>query len=110
MPLRHREILVNELDRHGALADSGCDTVHCAGTKVARDEDARDTRLERERLALEFPVAFEIVVERDVAAGMNEPLVASQHFRRQPGSMRARADKDEECCELLDATLCTVEA
>ena len=46
---------MDEFDRHGALADAGGNTLRGPMPDIAGDEDARNTRLEIERIAIRRP-------------------------------------------------------
>src|SRR5205823_3260572 len=51
------QVLVDEGDRHAALADGRCDALHRPEAHVAAGEDAGDARLEQVGVALELPLA-----------------------------------------------------
>src|SRR5262245_31771477 len=88
--LRLPEILVDEGDRHAALADGGRDTLHGAGADVAACEDPRHARLEQVRIALELPPP----VGEDVRAGEHEAAPVERDLGRKPGGLGVRADED----------------
>ena len=50
------QILVDERDRHAALADCGGDALHLAEANVTTREDARNAGLEEIWISVELPV------------------------------------------------------
>src|SRR5215208_2934618 len=83
------EVLVDERDRHAALADGRRDAFHRAEPHVAAREDPRYARLEQVRIAFELPPSD----EWDVGAGEHEAAAVACDLGRQPGRLRVGADE-----------------
>src|SRR5581483_11319973 len=88
---RVREMVVDETDRRGALADCRRDALDRSVAHVARREHARDARLERRgRLAAGPAARAEVAPREDVAAVVAFDVVGS------PLRVRLAADEDEQ--------------
>ena len=82
---------VGERDRHRALADRGRHALRRATSHIARCEQARQARLEGERVALERPARGTAALVEQVGAGEDEagaivrtPLSSAQAVRGAP--------------------------
>ena len=75
------EVLMDEGDRHAALADGGGHALHGAEAHVAAREDARDARLQEVRVAVERPL------DRRAHVGAGEHEAAVGRARSRAGAM-----------------------
>ena len=82
-----------KLDRHGALADRAGDALDRSMAHVAGGEDARQARLEQERVAVEVPAQLR---RPDVGPGQDEAAVVAGDHPLQPRGARLLADEHED--------------
>src|SRR5207244_6703695 len=88
--------LVDERDRHAALADRGRDALDRSVADVTAGEDARHARLEQIGITLELPGA----AGRHVRAGQHEAARIESDLGRKPRRLGVRADEDEDAARL----------
>ena len=96
LSLERLQVLVDEGDRHAALADRRRDPLHRAVADVPAGEDPRDAGLEQVRVAAGLPAT----PGGRVGAGEDEAVVVERDLRRQPRRLGIRTDQDEEAARL----------
>src|SRR5215469_4685753 len=85
--------LVDERDRHAALADACGHPLYGTRADVARGEDTWNGGLEQERLTFRRPM----IRFYHICAGEHESVRIAGDLWRQPCSVGVGADEDEQC-------------
>src|SRR2546423_11903829 len=86
------QILVDECDRHAALAHGSCNAFDRPGANVPASEDSGHARLEEVGIAFKRPGSG----EADVWSGEHVAASVERHLRRQPFGLGIGADEDEQ--------------
>jgi hypothetical protein len=92
-----RQVLVDEGNRHAALADGRGDAFDRAQADIAAGEDARRAGFKEIGIAAERPAPgfFQIVAGEDVSARV------ARDVGRQPRGFRVSADEDEQAAAIM---------
>src|SRR5437660_4466325 len=90
------QVSMNELNGHCPFADAGGDTLDGAVPHISGGEDAGDTGLQEERLAVKRPALWRLTLVHQVGASENEALLVTLHRALQPTCIRLRANEDEQ--------------
>src|ERR1043166_6209139 len=90
------QVLMNELNRVGALADAGGDTFDGTVANVAGYEDAGNAGFEEPGLAVERPALGHFAVNHEVGTGEDKSFIVASELAGEPISSRRSANKNEE--------------
>src|SRR6266487_2326060 len=91
----------NERGGHRALADRASDPLRGAMAHIARREQPRAARLQRERIALQRPALRQLVLVHEVAPGDDVALLAGEDvLALAPLGVRHAADAEEDAVGL----------
>src|SRR5690606_39056878 len=96
MALQPAEILVDEVDRHGAFTGCRGDALHRAMADVSGDKDSRNAGLEPERLAPYRPALWDMPRLAEIWPGQQISLRVDRDQVGDPVGLRHGADEDEE--------------
>src|SRR5206468_4447876 len=96
------QILVDEGDRHAALADRGSNAFDRAQPHVPTGEHTGDARFEKVGIAAVRPTPG----LHDVVTGKNVAAVIARDVGREPFRLCVGADENEEAATVASAYVC----
>src|SRR5215207_10196623 len=88
------QVLVDELDGDGALADGRGAALDRAVAHVACDEDARHARLQQKRVPIRAPTSWALPIMHKVGSREDEATFVALYDTVEPVCLRRRPDKD----------------
>src|SRR5271155_890360 len=84
------QILMHELNDHGAFADAGSDAFYRAVADIADHKDARDIRFQQAGIAVEGPGSGALAIAEEIRAGEDEAALVSFDKSAEPIGSRLR--------------------